>query len=46
MDNQKPSLTFSQFSEINHGRFAMIGFAIIAHDLLTGNGLLHYWGLM
>ena len=46
MDNQKPSLTFSQFSEIFHGRLAMIGFAIVAYDLLTGNGILHHWGLI
>ena len=46
MDNQKSSVGFTDFAETWNGRLAMIGFAIIAIDLLTGNGVLHHWGLM
>lgn len=30
-----------------NGRFAMIGFlAVVLIELLTGQGVLHFWGLM
>lgn len=45
-DKQNAFWKYSKLSEVWNGRLAMIGFAIIAVDLLTGNGILHFWGLM
>ena len=46
MDKENALMRFSRHSEVWHGRLAMIGFAMIAVDLLTGNGVLHHWSLM
>jgi hypothetical protein len=38
---------FSPQAEIWNGRLAMLGFAIaLAIELFSGQGLLHFWGLL
>jgi hypothetical protein len=38
---------FTSQAEMWNGRFAMIGFiAAILTEYLSGQGLLHFWGLM
>ena len=45
-NDQNTFLQLSRLSEVWNGRLAMVGFAIVAVDILTGNGILHLWGLM
>lgn len=42
-----PRFGFTPSAEIWNGRLAMIGFvAAVITELITGQGVLHYWGLM
>ena len=43
---EQPPFRFNHNSEIWHGRFAMLGLTAVAVDLLTGNGILHLFGLV
>ncbi|NEO29502.1 MAG: chlorophyll A-B binding protein [Symploca sp. SIO3C6] len=47
MDNQESKFGFTSFAESVNGRLAMIGFiAAVVTEYVTGQGVLHYWGLM
>lgn len=38
---------FTPYAEILNGRAAMVGFAIaIAIELVSGQGVLHFWGIL
>ncbi|MGQ4648440.1 chlorophyll a/b-binding protein [Lyngbya aestuarii] len=47
MEGQQPKFGFTQFAESWNGRLAMIGFvAAVVTEYVTGQGVLHFWGLM
>jgi len=47
MESQEPKFGFTQFAESWNGRLAMIGFvAAVVTEYVTGQGVLHFWGLM
>ena len=37
---------FTPAAENWNGRLAMIGFTALVVELMTGHGVLHYWGLL
>ncbi|MGK7928793.1 MAG: chlorophyll a/b-binding protein [Spirulina sp.] len=46
-ENSAPNFGFTEKAENLNGRLAMIGFvAAIAVELITGQGVLHFFGLM
>jgi len=46
-DRNAWKLGFTPQAELWNGRLAMIGFAAaLVIDLLSGEGVLHFWGLM
>lgn len=46
-ESNVPSFGFSAGAENWNGRLAMIGFvAALATELITGQGVLHFWGLI
>jgi Chlorophyll A-B binding protein len=46
-DRNTFSFGFSDGAENWNGRLAMIGFvAALATELITGQGVLHFWGLI
>jgi hypothetical protein len=46
-ERNTPSFGFSTGAENWNGRLAMIGFvAALATELITGQGVLHFWGII
>jgi hypothetical protein len=46
-ERNTPSFGFSSGAENWNGRLAMIGFvAALATELITGQGVLHFWGII
>ena len=42
-----PQAGFTKYAELVNGRLAMIGFsAAVIIELVSGQGVLHFWGLM
>lgn len=38
---------FTDYAENLHGRLAMLGFiSLLIWELITGQGILHFWGLI
>lgn len=45
--NKDANIGFTPKAEILNGRLAMIGFAaLILTELITGQGVLHFWGII
>ena len=43
----EPRFGFTPFAENLNGRFAMLGFvSALLVELVSGQGILHFWGLM
>lgn len=46
-DRNAWKLGFTPQAEIWNGRMAMIGFvAVLAIEMISGQGVLHFWGLL